>query len=491
MVKKKVEYVMIRFLKDYEPAKKGEICRSSKSDAKKMIKNKVAELIDSKREKEAKWLSDKATLDGPFFKYKKDNNGYYKYLDEQSCLMGKVSMENADRWIDEKNKEIRENISNDYLIELKNPNLLNNIIKEIQLKVVGEEDSIKGIFLCSCGRLVEDNHIASFNLLVNSKSGTGKDFVTTATTNLWDRKVCIKRTRISPTAFTYWHDANLDPDWTWDGKILVLEDISENVLNSDVFKVMQSSGSIATIVVNNKAKDLEVKGKPVIIITTAKASPDIELIRRNSICQLDESEKQTKDILKEQAIKAMNGIVDKHNPKIKKAINTLKRVKVKIPFANLLVNSFPTDLVMRTAFNRFIDLIKASAALHQFQREIDKKSYILANEIDYNNARDVLNHFNKEGHSVTLTRDQQDILNVFKDDKFYSIDYISSKIPLSDKWLRIQLDKLAEMNFLEVEGIRDEALKNRFIRNYRKIYELDKIYLPKFEKLNKNGGKNA
>jgi hypothetical protein len=374
-----------------------------------------------------------------------------------------------------------------YLLdELKNPELLNNLIKEVQFKVVGEEDSIRTIFLCSCGRLVENSHLASFNLLVNSKSGTGKDFVVTAATSLWDKEVCIKRTRISPTAFTYWHDANIDPDWTWDGKILVLEDISENVLNSDVFKVMQSSGSIATIVINNKAKDIEIRGKPVIIITTARSSPDIELIRRNSICQLDESQELTRKILIEQAKKAMDGSVNNPNENLRRSLKYLNRVKVKIPYANKFIEFFPSDLIMRTAFNRFIDIIKASAGLYQHQRRKDKEGFILATGEDYNNALKVLNHLNREGNTITLTRDQQDILNVFKKvNELYSVDYINSQIPLTDKWLRVQLDRLTEMGFLQVDGIKDEK-SNRIIRHYKRLTNLEKIYLIPFENLSKS-----
>jgi len=434
------------------------------------------------RKKEAKYLSDVATIEGGGAKLInsfRNPDGTYQDIDAKNLALLNINKESYEFW-----KETAY-IPKTCLKELKDYNFLENIIKEVQLKVVGEENSIKTIFLCSCGRLVENCHLASFNLLVNSKSGSGKDFVTTATTELWSKDVCIKRTRISPTAFTYWHDANTDPNWTWDGKILVLEDISENVLNSDVFKVMQSSGSIATIVVNNKAKDIEINGKPVIIITTAKASPDIELIRRNSICQLDESPELTRKILTEQARKSMEGINDNSKHEIRKALTYLKRVKVRIPFANLFVNYFPSELVMRTAFNRFIDLIRASASLHQFQREKDEAGFVLAEEQDYNIALSVMNHLSKEGHTITLTRDQQEIINFFKEEnKFYSIEEISAKIPLGDRWLRIQLDRLTEMGFLELSGFKDE--KNRTIRHYKKVTNQEKIYLLQFNKLKKD-----
>lgn len=141
---------------------------------------------------------------------------------------------------------------------------------------------------------------------------------------------------------------------------------------------------------------------------------------------------------------------------------------------------------MRTAFNRFMDLIKASAALHQFQRETDKEDFLLANGLDYNIAVEVMNHLNKEGHSITLTRDQQDILKVFKNsDELYPVDYINSQVPLTDKWLRIQLDRLTEMGFLKVDGIREDKL-NRVVRHYKRIETMEKIYLLQFEDLLKN-----
>jgi len=471
---------------DFNPKKKdlqiNEDCKKKKNEeflvdediAKEYVKEGKVKIIETKEEK-AKYLSDKETLKNPTVKKMGKISG-------KNLKLLNVSKESVERF--ETEDKFKSEIPEKNIKELEDKNLLQNLVEQVQLKVVGEEKAIKSIFICSCGRLVENNHLASYNLLVNSKSGTGKDFVTTATVSLWNKQVCIKRTRISPTVFTYWHSEKTEFNWTWDGKILVLEDISENVLNSEVFKVMQSSGSMATIVVNNKAVDLEINGKPIIIITTARASPDFELIRRNSICQLDESEEQTRRILKEQAIKAMEGLVNKPNDELVDALNYLRRVKVKIPFANLFLNYFPAELVMRTNFNRFIDFIKASAALHQYQRETDEEGFILATGEDYNIAKEINQHLT-EGSSMPLTRDQQDILKVFEhSNKLYSVDFINSKIPLSDKWLRIQLDKLVEMGFLEVDGIKDERF-NKTIRHYKKNDCIKKIYLLPFKELSK------
>lgn len=401
----------------------------------------------------------------------------------------KALLEESKKQTEELNKRLQEketqSIPTEYLQELKNPNLLNNLIEEVQQSVVGEDKSIKCLIVGTAGKDVENYNTASYNSIVNARSGVGKDYTTGKVLDLWSPDICIRRTRISKTALTYWHNAKFEPDWTWDGKILVLQDISEEVLNSDVFKVMQSDGTCATIVINNMACDIKVNGKPVMITTTAKSSPNMELLRRNSICQLDESEDQTKAILLQQAKNAVQGKIKKSNPNLKEALKYLKRVKVSIPYAEAIVSQFPTkSLVMRTLFNRFIDYIKASASLHQYQRE-RKDGFIIATGEDYDITREVFEHLTKNGNMIPITRDQQDIMNkgFDKEGVWQSVESINSNLAISDKWLRIQLDQLVEMGMLEVTGMKVET-SDKLVRHYMKLPITDKIKLKPFKELN-------
>jgi len=68
------------------------------------------------------------------------------------------------------------------------------------------------------------------------------------------------------------------------------------------------------------------------------------------------------------------------------------------------------------------------------------------------------------------------------DAELYPVDWINAKIPLSDKWLRIQLDRLTEMGFLAVNGIRDPN-SNRIIRHYKRLQDNEKVNLPLWENL--------
>jgi len=256
---------------------------------------------------------------------------------------------------------------------LKDPALFEKIDSEFDKTIVGEKPSRQSILLNACGLWVENASIASYNLCINSNSGAGKDYVCKNVLKIFPKENVETRSRISPCAFTYWHSSKWEENFTWDGKILLLLDISNNILNSEVFKLMSSDGTHSTVVIEQRAVDIEIRGKPVIFITTASGTPNNEMLRRFPFLELDETTDQTKAIKQAQAKAAADGKKIEHDPKITSALSKLQRVKVKIPFAEELVEFFPSEhLIMRTHFGRLLDLIKASAALYQYQREKDR-----------------------------------------------------------------------------------------------------------------------
>lgn len=88
---------------------------------------------------------------------------------------------------------------------LENP--LPSVLEELKKHFQGEELAAKTIFLISCMAKVKNCQPTSSNLLVNSDSGSGKDFVVKAVLGLWDSNYAIFRSRISPTSLNYWHAA--------------------------------------------------------------------------------------------------------------------------------------------------------------------------------------------------------------------------------------------------------------------------------------------
>jgi hypothetical protein len=351
--------------------------------------------------------------------------------------------------------------------------------RELDKVIVGEIESRKTIFLCAMGCLVQNCNTASYNLLVNDLAGAGKDYITAKTLSLMPEFRYLKRTRISPTVFTYWHNSKWEPNWTWDGKVLYLEDISNGVLNSPVFKVMCSSGSMATIVKDQRAIDIIIQGKPVMIVTMAHANPTPELVRRFSIVNLDSGIKQTENIVKRHLSFAKEGKSPKLDNMFFDALQNLVPVKVKIPYAELIGQYIPSDnIIMRTHILRFLDYIKASTALYQYQREIDEEGYHIATEQDYSIARIALLKTTSNQYMIPLTKDQRRILEKFKDlpGEWYSVGDLEPKINwLSDKWLREQLDRLVEYGLLMKDNQTNENSNRKqmvycFVEN--KIAEL-------------------
>jgi hypothetical protein len=382
--------------------------------------------------------------------------------------------------------EDEENIPEEFLNILRNPDLFNEITeREFDKKIVGELDSRKTIFLCANGRLIENCQIASYNLLVNDEAGTGKDYVSGAVLEIFPKEYYIHKTRISPTVFTYWK-----PVESWDGIVFYPEDISETVLNSDVFKVMSSKGSSAVITIKNKAVDIEIKGKPVIITTTASATPNQELIRRFAILNLDSSEDQTKAIMRKYSEYKKLGITPEYDQKYTEAMKYLRRVKVKIPFADLIAKHFPSkSVIMRTHYPRFLDFISASTGFHQFQRKKEGE-FILAEGQDYDIARRCFLKLCSNKYMIPLTINQKRILEIFEKEpnlrgsvSQFHVDKMSF---ISLPALQTNLGILVRYGILQTNIEKDSWNRDIEIYSLSKSYNpKDKLEIPTFEELTK------
>lgn len=323
-----------------------------KRTKKGVIKNSMQEKELEERRKEAQWLVQKDTLQKLLRPKKKDDGTFY-YITEKDCLIARTSQEIADKYIDELNDKIKKD-------------------KNIEQ----EEKIIK-------------------------------------------KEILIKRSRISPAVLTYWHNAKDEPEWSWDGKILQLLDISDNVLNSEVFKVFCSDENDSSILNprTHKVENLRINGKPVTISTSASAVPNSETIRRQSIINLTESEEQTDLIMKRHCELAKKGIYPPINKNISVALHKLERYNVSIPFADLIPSHFPKKhVVMRTLLPRFLDFIRASACLHQFQREKDEDGFIIAVGKDYDIARECIETIKSNKYMIPLTITQKKILARFEED---------------------------------------------------------------------------
>lgn len=378
---------------------------------------------------------------------------------------------------------------------LVDPLLFKNVTEiELDKTIVREEEARKTIFLvCAGGRLVKNAEPTSKNLMINDLSGAGKDYIIKQVLGLIEDDYKIIRKRISQRAFTYWKNAYHNPNWTWDGKIFYNEDISNSVLNSDVFKVMASSDgeNISTMVINQVAYDIKVVGKPVMLITIAHANPKNENLRRFPICNIDTSEEQTKLIIKKQAEYHKTGKKLSYDPNLIYVLGKLTRINVIVPYADKLVELFnTTNVIVRTNFNRFVDYIKFSTAIHQYRREINDDSFFIADGQDYDIGRAAFLKTTSNVYSIPLTKKQQEILNIFLKLKnehpnlYWSAPELEKYFSFSQRTLYKYLDELFENGFLEKDKQEREGV-SKPVAVYRYI-DVANINLPTWKELQKN-----
>jgi len=377
---------------------------------------------------------------------------------------------------------------------LEDPMLLQRLVLDgLDEVIAGEDAARKIIFICSMGRLVINANATSYNLLVNSTSGAGKDHVVNNVMKLLPEYAVHKRTRISPKALTYWHNAKFEPNWTWDGKVLYLEDCSNEVFNSEVFKVFTSNGSHATIVKDQRAIDIEIKGKPVVIVTSASANPHPELVRRFLVVNLNETPEQTQEVMMKWADHAVKGEVPKVSNLYMHSLEYLMPKRVKIPWAKKLLKYLPIkNVIMRTQVSRLVDFIKASTVLFQYQREKDSDEFLLADQQDYEIAKDILLNTTCNERFVPLTQVQQEILTLIKEmgmnktddgerETGWTANELVSKMPIARSQFYELINKLVKDGFVEKSTERDSYTNKPYAVYWYKKQE--KLTLPTWEEV--------
>lgn len=334
---------------------------------------------------------------------------------------------------------------------LKDPKLLLYIINEIQKQIVGEEPTILTLILKINLRNVLNADPTSSNTLITEETGGGKDYIV--------KNICevmlspndyYHRTDVSEKAFDYWkpkktlnqqtkHTSIYD---TWDRKVIHLEDPRPDLLKAQSFKVMASGGNIVTKVIDHKAKDITIEGKPVMLVTSLNTMIDLEGLRRWDALKLDTTPELTEKIINQKLQQNTGTTNIEPDQNLRHAIQHLiQPYHVIIPYAMQLKEYLPEHLMMRTQINKLLDYIKSSAVLHQHQRQKTKQNQLIANSYDYEYARYIYTHLkNEEG--TPLNKDEENLIEILKtEDRPLSIREIAVRYNRHGKdWLYKHID---------------------------------------------------
>ena len=366
--------------------------------------------------------------------------------------------------------------------KMRDPNLLIDVVREVQKEVAGEEDTILAEIIVATTRLVSGASPESKNLFLSDKTGIGKDFTTSKTLEVIipeDDNVHV--TKMSKEAFTYWH--NNESEWNWDEKVIHFEDITQSLLNCSTFKVMSSGGSYAVVVKDQTTIEIPINGKPCMILTSHHANPEDEALRRFPIGALNDSKEQTKRIKDKVAKRYTGREIISPDYTIRSAVQSLDPHSVIIPFAELIQFFFPEDVIMRTHFRRFLDYICSSAIFHQHQREKTDDGKIITTPDDYMIARMALIYTTSNPKMIPMSKEYRDVLTILQEDvQPMTVNDIFLKCDgHSKKWLYTHLPKIAATKLIE-RGKQLSKDANREIETYQ-FADINPHAVPTWDKI--------
>lgn len=390
---------------------------------------------------------------------KECKSGYFKDHPEEFKRTIKAAEEKygyVDATVAEQKKmaELARPLSELEIAKLKDPKLLLNIIQEIHKEgVVGEEAAMLVLINRVAMRCVENITKTSGNIIVSDNTGLGKDNLTEKLCRvmLTPDRTLFSATCISDKALNYWHPGNEGA--SWDGRVMYLQDPEEDTLKGQAFRVRASGDNKnVTLDTDRKLQQIEIVGKPILIVTSMKAGVDIELMRRWDAVKLDNSDELTAAIMTYQLKMSEGNTVVAVDETLRDAVRNLPRIRVSVPYATKLTTLLPmNNTSMRTQTLKFLDTIKASAALHQFQRGRNGKGEVLADKDDLMYAVFIINWCDILAGQM-LNRKQEELLDYLKRaGEAVSFKKIIADNPgMSESWIYRQEKDLVERRLIQM-----------------------------------------
>jgi DNA primase catalytic core len=263
--------------------------------------------------------------------------------------------------------------------------MLDQVVRDAwALGVVGEAINIKILFLIAISRLQDD----PLSAIVLSQSGAGKSGLAELMELLCPPEGVVLFTRLTAQSLYYTAPGYLDH------KLVLVEERYGSVDADYPIRVLQSRKKLSVLVPikdpatgNMRTRTFEVKARAAFIEATTAGSVNHENATRCFELSMDESVEQTARIhVRQRLMRTEAGLKLRQEAEAItrrhwNAQRLLETLPVVIPFADKL--SFPTAW-MRTRRDhaRFLNLIEASAFLHQYQRE-RRGGAIVASLADY------------------------------------------------------------------------------------------------------------
>jgi len=259
---------------------------------------------------------------------------------------------------------------------LRSPDLLDRVLSDCeQLGCVGERTTLTVGYLGTISRLLDD----PLGLIIVSRSGAGKSSVQDLLCDVVPDESLVRYTRLTGQALFYKEEDALvhkvlavdEEEGAEEAAYSIRNLQSAQVLSVAATRTDPQTGKLRT-------EEYRVKG-PVFIMFTTTSPEALDYETRNRFVQvgIDESQEQTRRILRRQReMDTLEGVLGRAEASVLRRVHQnaqrlLRPLRVVNPYAPALV--YPDGrLQMRREQKKYLTLIKTIALLHQHQREIKR-----------------------------------------------------------------------------------------------------------------------
>lgn len=260
---------------------------------------------------------------------------------------------------------------------LTDPQMLERFLRGLEAEgVVGESDSAVALLLVMVSRKTK----RPVHAAVKAASSSGKNFVAYRVASRFPPSEVVLLTDLSPRSLLF-------QKGSMKGKVFIIAEQEGAERAEYTMRVAMSEGSLSVLVAEKsgesgggaiESRQHSVEGPACFITTTTRAALHDENETRVLEIVLDESEDQTRRIIRAQARRAANPPTNDELERQEQerlvwqcALAGLEYTETVNPSAQDLLEQFPTRHIRaRRDFQRVLDLAAACAILHQRQRQV-------------------------------------------------------------------------------------------------------------------------
>lgn len=358
---------------------------------------------------------------------------------------------------------------------LESPALLDILLEAVNAGGhVGETVNKKALILSVVSTRIKKQK-SSISASTKGAPSSGKSVLVNEVISVCPQVWVYSLSRITTNALFYLKGKDLSR------KVLFVDEMLGAADSDYGIRLAISEGQLKLLVTNKnaqgqlEAEEVNVPAENMCFIsTTTKLSLHQEMETRVIDLYTDESERQTKEILKAEADEVDSEPAQTRRRLVQAALYQLQILDAGIPFASLLSECFPTGKVRaRRDFPKLLSLIRASALLHQRQREV-VGGKVLASIEDYRVAKEIADVIIAQTLKDLSPQEEQilDIIRAMQDEEVTVRKLYKNVTGITNQRLKNIVGQLREKGFISWNGEQGWKAAYTFVEDPRETLKL-------------------